>query len=382
MKTNDGCSKTEVNLSFKLLSAIGIILVVCGHCYHGGISLGSDWFPEYSFHVPMLVFVSGYFYRENSEQHIFSYLKKRFIRLVLPAYAWNLLYGGLLAVLREFGYTFYSQVNVYNMLLSPFFDGEAFGFNLGSWFVYPLFAVCAVNVLFRKLLRLLKLNNEFFIAAVYFAVGMIGIWLAGESLPAGGKDGLRLLFRSMFFIAFFGLGRLYYSKLEKYDNVPSSLYFAFLLLIQLLLLTCFKNLEYTPSKMTGFQDCFLPIATSVTGTAFWLRVSKVVAPSISRHSAAFRVGDYSYSIMIHHFFGFFVVKWVFYIISELTPLFPDFNVAKLRSEFWYYYLPNGKTQWGLVYVCAGICLSIAVGAAGEWLGKIIKNSIKKVRDGH
>ena len=29
-----------VNLQFKLLSAIGIIIIVSGHCYHGGMELG------------------------------------------------------------------------------------------------------------------------------------------------------------------------------------------------------------------------------------------------------------------------------------------------------------------------------------------------------
>ena len=34
-----------VNLQFKLLSAIGIIIIVSGHCYHGGMELAYNWFP-------------------------------------------------------------------------------------------------------------------------------------------------------------------------------------------------------------------------------------------------------------------------------------------------------------------------------------------------
>lgn len=32
-----------VNLQFKLLSAIGIIIIVSGHCYHGGMELAYNW---------------------------------------------------------------------------------------------------------------------------------------------------------------------------------------------------------------------------------------------------------------------------------------------------------------------------------------------------
>lgn len=53
----------NVNLQFKLLSAIGIIIIVSGHCYHGGISLAYEWFPTYSFNLSLFVFISGYFYK-------------------------------------------------------------------------------------------------------------------------------------------------------------------------------------------------------------------------------------------------------------------------------------------------------------------------------
>lgn len=66
----------------------------------------------------------------------------------------------------------------------PFVDGEAFQYNLGSWFVYPLFLVCIINVLFRKFLKLIHLDNEFIVLIVYLAIGMIGINTAIENPTA------------------------------------------------------------------------------------------------------------------------------------------------------------------------------------------------------
>ena len=53
----------KINYQFLILQAIGIILVVLGH--KGGISLATDWFAPYSFHILLFIFISGYFYKTN-----------------------------------------------------------------------------------------------------------------------------------------------------------------------------------------------------------------------------------------------------------------------------------------------------------------------------
>ena len=64
----------NINFTFKILSAIGIIIIVSGHCYNGGVSLMYDWFPKYSYNLALFVFISGYFYKEKHEEHIFKYI--------------------------------------------------------------------------------------------------------------------------------------------------------------------------------------------------------------------------------------------------------------------------------------------------------------------
>ena len=367
----------EVNLQFKLLSAIGIIIIVSGHCYHGGISLAYEWFPTYSFNLALLVFISGYFYKPTHEEHFLKYIGKRAKRLLIPAYLWNIVYGLFVLFMSNFGYKIGGEVNLYNLFIMPFVDGESFSYNLGSWFVYPLFCVCVFNVLFRRLLKLVKFDNEYLIMIIYLAVGIIGIQLSIDHATTGIKGLLLLLFRTTFFLPCFQLGRLYKAKLEQRDNLNSIAYFAIIFGVQLIILTFFKDIEYTPSKCSGFDNgCIIPYLTALTGIAFWLRISKLLTPIIKNWKFIRLIADNTYSIMIHQMIGYMCVKWLFYIVSVLTPLFADFNVNLLKTNIWYYYLPKGLQQYGMLYLAGGIFVPLLIKKLCDLAANPIKKKLK------
>ena len=54
--------KQETNIPFCLLSVLGIIFVVDGHLNHSFFDIGGV-IPYYAFHMPLFVFISGYFFR-------------------------------------------------------------------------------------------------------------------------------------------------------------------------------------------------------------------------------------------------------------------------------------------------------------------------------
>ncbi|MCH5296139.1 MAG: acyltransferase family protein [Ruminococcus sp.] len=356
-----GNNNNPIDLRFKVLSAIGIIIIVSGHCYHGALDLAYDWFPTYSFNLSLFVFISGYFYKDKYEDNVLKYIWKRVKRLLIPAYLWNIVYGLFVLIMSNFGYTIGAKVDAYNLFIMPFIDGEGFAYNLGSWFVYPLFLVCVFNILFRKLLKLIHLNNEYLILVVYLFIGILGIQMSIDNAQSGIKGVLLLLFRTMLFLPCYEFGMFYKTKLEKHDNLNSIAYFAIIFAVQLILLTFCDNLEFTPSKCTKFLNgCFVPYITSITGIAFWLRISKLITPIIKNQKLLRLISDNTYSIMIHQMLGFMVVKWVFYLISTATPLLSDFNVESMKSNIWYYYLPNGLTQWSLLYLVAGIFIPILI----------------------
>lgn len=356
-KTSLISAEPDVNFQFKLLSAIGIILVVSGHCYHGGISLAYEWFPAYSFHLSLFAFVSGYFYKPKYEASAWKYIMKRIKRLIVPAYLCNIACGLLILLSHEFDYTIGAEVNAYNLFVMPFTDGEAFQYNLTAWFAYPILFVCVFNVLFRKLLGFLNIKNESFFFTIYLIIGMYGIQLA---IDGNNQGFMKLLTRSMFFLPCFQLGRFYFTYLEKKDTLNSVAYFAILFVVQLLILTFFKDITYTPSTMSGFKNgVVIPYVTSLTGIAFWLRISKLLTPVVKKRRFVRLIADNTYSIMLHQMIGYLSVKWMFYLLSCITPCFPDFNADTMRTSIWYYYLPNGLQQYGMLYLAGGIFLPIA-----------------------
>lgn len=351
-----------VNLQFKLLSAIGIIIIVSGHCYHGGMELAYNWFPPYSYNLALFVFISGYFYKTDYEENVGKYIWKRTKRLLIPAYLWNIFYGGMVAFLGLFGFTIGAKPDLYNLFIMPFVDGEAFQYNLGSWFVYPLFLVCIINVLFRKFLKLIHLDNEFIVLIVYLAIGMIGINTAIEN-PTAINGIVKLLVRTMFFLPCYEFGRFYKAVLEKKDTLNNVAYFAIIFAVQLILLTFCKDLEYTPSSFTKFNNGFIiPYISSITAIAFWLRVSRLLVPAIGNSKLVRLIADNTYGIMVNQLVGFMCLKFVFYGLSLITSgsLFGDFNVASFKSSIWYYYLPNGLQQWAFVYLIFGLLVPILI----------------------
>lgn len=84
--------KTDYNMTFGILSGLAIIMVVAGHLGYNILTLG-DLFPYYSFHVPLFMFISGYFYKETEETHPFGYVVKKARRLLMTYLIWNLVYG-------------------------------------------------------------------------------------------------------------------------------------------------------------------------------------------------------------------------------------------------------------------------------------------------
>ena len=111
----------KIDPSFRILSALAIILVVAGHADFGVFDI-AGLFPYYSFHVAVFVFISGYFYKEENETNIFSYIKRKAIHLLLPYYGWNLFYGLLTTIMRTKGFTIGNPMTFYNFLLEPVWE--------------------------------------------------------------------------------------------------------------------------------------------------------------------------------------------------------------------------------------------------------------------
>jgi fucose 4-O-acetylase-like acetyltransferase len=69
----------EKNRQFLLLQAIAIILVLIGHKGGVGFEKLTAWFPIYAYHMPLFIFISGYFFSLNNLNNIQQYINKNIV---------------------------------------------------------------------------------------------------------------------------------------------------------------------------------------------------------------------------------------------------------------------------------------------------------------
>lgn len=357
------------NRKFRILSAIGIILVAAGHLGFNLLDAGG-LFPYYSFHVFIFLFVSGYFYKPESEKRIGRYIAGKCITLLLPYFVWNLLYGIFAFFLHKAGFGIGQNISWYTLFLAPFDGGHQFMYNFPAWFVPVLFLIEVINVCMRKVLSFLHLNYEWLIAAVCLLLGIMTVWLA-----IGGHvwGYYKIPGRILFMLPGFEMGRIYKEKLEKHDNLPNGWYFLLVMGIQLVISIFCGGLAFSAVWVTSFGNGpVIPYLTVITGIAFWLRVAGILKDIPCLSDKLVTIGRNTYAVMMHHILAFFLVNTVFYGIYLLTPLCGDFDTAAYLSDISFVYLPAGAEAGKWLYLAAGIVIPLQIAKGQEKIKRIIK----------
>lgn len=368
-----------IDYRFKIVYAIGIIMVVFGHTEGGGIPLFGSFFPFYAFHLGLFVFCSGYFFRVGPEDRIGPVILKKVKKLIIPLYLYNLAYGLLVQLLSLAGFTIGEGFTLYNLTLAPILHGHQFAYNLGGWFVIPLFLVEMFGLFARKLFRLSgKKIPELIFFIVTLGLGVLGNYLSclgynyGWWLP---------LVRMLYFIPFFGLGIFYRNVLEPYlKKIPDALFLLALIVIQRILIQCFgRPLSYTAAWCNDFTEGpFMPIVVGFIGIAFWVRLAKVLEPYLGRRKWLNLIADHTYAIMIHQFIGIMLLKAIFGLCSHLFGIFRNFSWPLFQSDLWWYYLVRGNHLTLILYSAAGIVVAVLIGILVRRIsGKIFRKTPKK-----
>ena len=353
-------SSENIDYRFKVLYFIGIVLVVAGHCDNGGFSLLYEWFPPYSFHLGLFVFCSGYFYKYENERAIGQYIIKKIKRLIVPVYLWNIVYGLIVFLLSYKGFTIGMGISIDKFLIQPILSGHQFDYNLGGWFVIPLFMIEVINVLIRGLLDRMRISvNECVFFVMVLLCGCIGIWLAAKGINTGWW---LVCDRVLYFFPFYTLGILYKQVIEPKDTISNGLYFLIIIMLQLsIILKEGDAPQYVPSWCEGFDANFiLPFVVGFLGIAFWLRVARIITPLCVNSKIVNTVADNAFSIMIHQLFGFMLVKTVIACVYKLNMGCADFDLSRFKTEVFYIYLPNGIEQFRIVYLLVGIVFPIVL----------------------
>lgn len=394
-----GQEKSSYNVTFGILSALAILMIVAGHIGYEILTVGG-LFPYYSFHVPLFLFISGYFYRGEEEERPLLYLKKKAKRLLLPYFIWNVVYGVIAWALRAFGgFSMGEAISLKTLFLSPFLNGYQFIYNYAAWFVPVLFVIEMMNLCMRLILRKLRLCDERLILACSLAVGVAVVQLAID----GRVWGLyKTPGRILLLYPCFQMGQFYKKKLERRDTLGNLPYFAIVIGVQVLLHLCCNGLAYSSVWCTGFANGpLIPYVTVVSGTAFWLRVAKMLVPicgggaqsdisalrsDAQNGSKAVRagakrqnptgsfllyLGRNTYAVMMHHVMAFMLVKMVLAGIASHTGYLTDFDFVRFFADIDYYYLVKGSEAFQMVYLAAGVGLPLLLQKGQDILLSVI-----------
>lgn len=360
--------ESSYNVAFGILSALAILMIVAGHAGYDILTVGG-LFPYYSFHVPLFMFISGYFYRREEEEEPLLYLKKKAKRLLLPYFIWNVIYGMLAWALRAFGgFNLGNAVSLKSLFLDPFLNGYQFLYNFAAWFVPVLFLIEMMNLCMRLVLRKLHLDNEWLILLGSLLVGMAVVQLA-----IGGRVwGLyKTPGRILFLYPCFQMGQFYKKKLEAKDTLANLPYFAIVTGVQVVLSLCCNGLAYSSVWCTGFANGpVIPYVTVVSGVAFWLRVAKILAPLFGKSGGGTEaprnpaggfllyLGRNTYAVMMHHIMAFMLVKMILAGIAAHTGYLADFDFVEFHGNIDYYYVVKGEEAFKMVYLAAGVALPL------------------------
>lgn len=347
----------EYNMTFGILSGIAVIMIVAGHAGCDVLTVGG-LFPYYSFHVPLFMFISGYFYRDESEEKPLAYCQKKIRRLLVPYFIWNVVYGIVACLLRLAGFTMGEGIGIRTLFIEPFVSGYQFIYNYAAWFVPVLFLIEMMNLFMRLILKKLHLCHEWLILTGSLIVGMAVVWLA----IGGHVWGLyKMPGRILFLYPCFQMGCFYRKKLERHDTLKNLPYFAIVITLQLLLTLCCNGLAYSSVWCTGFANGpVIPYVTTVSGIAFWLRIARIIAPICAGNKYVRYLCKNTYAVMMHHVMAFMGVKMVIALFAAYTPWCADFDVGQYLSNIDYYYLVRGMEQFRFVYLAAGVALPLVL----------------------
>ncbi len=350
------CRKKEENMTMRALYLIAIILVVDGHTSLGDLFDMDGLFRYYSFHLMLFAFGSGYFFSRRGS--ILSDTAHRAKRMLLPLYLWNIVYGLGAAFLRRFaGFSLGQPLSAYTLLLAPIVDGEHFAYNLGSWFIFPLFLCQVIYSLLDRAAHRMK-TGDIPAFLLCLLAGIIVTQLSYEKqravLPL-------FLNRTLILLPGYAFGVLYRRKLKRLDNLPTAAYLIILLILRALLCIRYDNLAYLLSNCTYFGcGAFGVYAGGLLAIAFFLRIARLLAPLVEKSRFALAVSRHTFDIMMHHYMGFFALNGIFLIMNMLSVGAADFSVKTLRTTQGYCYAPGGRSEWDVLYLLAGLSFPLII----------------------
>ena len=297
-----------------IAKAIGIILMVIGHCIPGKIAN-----YIYLFHMPMFFMITGYVFKpeENLNGYI-DFIKRKIKSLYIPFVMFNILFLVLNNLLIDIGFLEVGYSNCVRIdtfaqfvkeLIKIFFLVNMMEICRALWFVRVMFVSIIIYSGIRLILKKGYINN------VVFLISLISGYAVSEITMGGAiKQNIALVLLGMAFIA---LGDLYRSircniHFSKYvDGFAVAVSFIILYImnengahINMVQLELANPILITITSMLGTFMVF-EISTWLSNTkikTLMCYIGKHTMPILGLHYVAFKIVNVIYAIKYedHH----------------------------------------------------------------------------------
>lgn len=368
------------NKAFMILSALGILFVVDVHLGQP-LSVLNNVFPYDSFFMPMFAFISGYFFQERScdtWKNLCSFCARKLRKLLLPYLGWMIFYNCLNELLCKIGLWQIHGTSVWEMIYGIITSGVVFAFNSPAWFAPTLFCVCSAYGFLRCLIG--KRWQEDVAMLLFIVMGTAAVWLAGTDFNVPLHY---MLLKTAFFLQFYHMGFWFRKRLEAwFDGLSAGTVCLCAAVCNLLLLAKYgKTIEFPIcSVMGGFQsgNLLLPLITSLTGIAFWLKVAKALVPLLGQRGLVNFVSDHTFWIMTHHI----GVKHLFIGLCALgaelgCSWFGGIDMAQFLSDGLYLYSAHPWCASGaLLFTMVVLILG---GKLWDWIKELLLKRFRNMR---
>ncbi|WP_321436770.1 acyltransferase [uncultured Bacteroides sp.] len=283
-----------------LSKALGIILVVVGHF------TSTVYMPAYyvemknfifSFHMPLFMILSGFLFqmslRKSGKISLLSFLKKKFLRLMVPYFfisfaiaALNLVIGAFMPVKRMVDWHYLLEIFYTNVGGSAVF----------LWFMYTLFMIFVISGICMRFKKGIVILGALSIALYFIPMSQL----------------FYLSFVHSFIVYFWG-GMVFFLLMEKVKVQISAVHIgaaALILTLAFYFRTWFSAdyIKQLLNLICGFAGSYLIVSVS-----HWLaeREDSKILMSL---------GKYSAYIYLLHMTGVYFIRIVYEKIGLLTPL--------------------------------------------------------------
>jgi len=357
-------NELKIDYRFKILYSIAMISVIAGHL--GGkssIELNiQGWFPYSSFHMPLFMFSSGYFFKIKNVFHIKRYIYRKFKRLIFPIYSYNCFYRFLKYFTKKFAYINRIKSFDFENIFIESLVGSRILFIGPSWFSSTLFFVELYNIVKRKIIKLIRFEpNELIYFIIDLCISYKCIILSNEGYNK--INIYKYIFRILHLNIYYQFGIIFNKYLEYFTNKIQNDIFFFCTFSMKLFFHLFyakmPEFEYNKSEYYNYSP-FTVIINSILGILFWMRISENMEYLLGKNFYINIIADNTFSIMMNHFFVNFMIRNIFAIMSKNTKYFRDFNFNMHYSNFFYIYLPNNVLSTGIIYFLGGLFFPIVI----------------------